>query len=379
MANFLSIQMSQFLPIKSPNLARVRTGYERVIAHRSGMPFSYVAEEDGTVLLIDNKTKIFKAEYKSGKKVAVEFGELYSRYSGESMYVTQSLAINGFKEGQRFKKGDVLIYNTAFFSADPLSKQVDMGLGCFATVAMLDGARTMEDADYITDKLKDALTIYPTLTREVLFSKDTVLHKVTPVGADVLSKDILMIFDEVVLGDEYSDKDDTKAILESLNRAIPKAKYTGKVVKIEVYHRCLISDMSESVAKFVKLVHRENTQKANLAKDTDSKNKFYPGGPVRSDMIGGIRIDDQSVLVRYYIKQEVEANSSDKIVFGAQLKSVSTGVTKHSPVTESGRVIDAVMGASSFYNRMTPSIVFQGILENNMEVIEQNFLKAYFE
>lgn len=377
--NFINIQMSQFIPTEGTNLARIRTGYERVVAHRVGMPFAYVAEEDGKILEVDESAKMVKVEYKSGKRVAVDYGEVYSRHSSENFHVTQKLKVNGFETGNRVKKGEVIVYNESYFSADPLTKQVDMGLGFYANVALMDTSKTMEDADFITEKLNKALSIRPTMTREIMLKKSTIVHKVTPIGAEVKSKDPIMVFDESNLGDDFDERDDTMAILSTLNKAIPKAKYTGKVVKVEVFHRCEVSEMTDSLAKFVRAVNREKNAKAAAASGTANSSDHKPSKPLKSDKIDGKVLDDESVYIKYYIQQEHDMSSSDKVVFGAQLKSVCTSVTKKPPVTESGKEVDAVMGASSFYNRMCPSITFQGMLENVMEGIENLVVDAYFD
>lgn len=376
--NFISIQMSQFIPVEKTNMARVRTGYERVIAHRAGMPFAYVAKEKGKVTALDDSLKLITIEYTGGEKVTIEYGEVYSRHSSENFHITQQLVVNGLVEKNRFSKGDVIVYNESYFSNDPLSSQVDMGLGYFATVAFMESAKTLEDANYISSKLNEALRIKPVQTRAIQLSKSTVLHKVATIGMDVKSIDPIMIFDEIDIGDTYDDDEDTAAIIAALNKSIPKAKYSGKIVDIEVFYKCEISEMTESMAKFVRAATKTKNAKANFSKASSNASTYKASKPLTSDKIDGIMLDDEIVYIKYYIQQDLDMSSSDKIVFGAQLKSICSGVTKEAPTTESGREIDAIMSASSVFNRMTPSIMFQGSLETIMEKVEEDVVAAYF-
>lgn len=377
MANFLNIQIGQYIPTTESDPTRYRTGYERTTAHRVGMPFAYVAEEDGKVVDINESVHMAKIEYKSGKRVAIEYGELYSRHSSENFYIFQPVKLNELYVNKRIRQGDVLAYNEAFYKQDPYSTQVDQHLGVLATVAFIDGAKTLEDANYISPKLSERLTIQPTMMRGIKLQKSTVVHQSAMVGTQLKSVDPIMIFDEADFGDLNLDTQ-TAEIMASLNKSIPKAKYTGEVVKIEVYYKCPLSEMSESLAKLVRVVTKEKNAKAKYAEGADNQRKFKPSKPLEfSDKLDGFTLDNDTVYFKFYIRQKLPSTSTDKVVFGAQLKSVSTMISKYPAKTESGRTVDAVMSASSVYKRMVPSAIQHGSMETIMEQIEQTFLDAY--
>jgi hypothetical protein len=377
-ANFISIQAASFLPVIGTNLSRVRTGYERVVAHRCSPPFAYVAKDDGRVVSINEQIKTMEIEYKSGDKVVLEWGEAYSRNSSGSFYVTQKVVINEFIAGGRFKKGDVIVYNDSFFSNDPLSKQVDMRLGLFENVALMDNARTLDDGCFISKKLNKALTIEPVQSRVVTISKKTTLHKVAVVGTILKSIDPLMIFDEADLGDSFDESDDTAGIIMALNKSIPKAKFSGMVVQIEAFYRCDPSTMSDTVKKFVKSINKSKDARSEYSRNAVNADEFKHSKQLTADKFQGMNIGDDDVIIKYFIQQNIEMGSPDKIVFGGALKSICSGVTKETPMTQDGKEIQAVMSASSVWHRMTLSPLYHGSLETIMEKIEDNVVDMYF-
>lgn len=62
-ANYVSIQMSHHVPCLSGEVSRVRTGFEKVVAHRTSEIFSVPAKADGKVIDVNEKLKIVKIQY----------------------------------------------------------------------------------------------------------------------------------------------------------------------------------------------------------------------------------------------------------------------------------------------------------------------------
>ena len=92
-----------------------------MIAHRSRPPFSYAAEEDGVIEKIDTEAHIIRVKYKD-RTVAITYGDEYTKNGGGGFYCTQNIAINDFKEGDKVKRGHIIIYSDRFFTPDPYSK-----------------------------------------------------------------------------------------------------------------------------------------------------------------------------------------------------------------------------------------------------------------
>ena len=62
-SNYISIQLQHHLPCENSEVLRVRTGYEKVVAHRTSETFACPAVRDGTVIEIDDHLKLVKIQY----------------------------------------------------------------------------------------------------------------------------------------------------------------------------------------------------------------------------------------------------------------------------------------------------------------------------
>jgi hypothetical protein len=372
--------MSQYVPVKQSNTCRIRTGYERVLAHRTRPPFAYAAQQDGKVLSVDEQAHVLTVEYKDGSVYALGYGQEYSNNGGGGFYVTQNIEVNGYKEGSKFRKGDILIYNKDFFTADIYSKQVDANLGYLANVALMEMAHTMEDSCVLSQDLAEALRTNPVHQREIVIKASTVVHQIVPVGGSVKNTTPLMIFDDTDIPTEYSSNPDLLDAIQKLNRSIPKAKYAGKVVKIEAYYRKPLEEMSSSLATVIKSVAKTKNAKAKAAAGAANNYVFPKDQPVNRDKLGIVDMDEDTVILRFYIQQDLAMGSGDKVVFAASLKSVCARVATEEMVTEDGSLkVQGILGATSAMNRMVMSVFIMGACNRILEKMEQDMLAMYFD
>ena len=376
-ANFINIQMGQYVPTAKGEPSRIRTGFERVLAHRVGLPFSFPADKDGKVLEIDEKLKTITIQYKGEGPLTVKYGEEYSRNAGGGFYVTQNIELNKLKVGKSFKRGDILLYNSDYFTADPYSTQVDANLGHHANIAMMEMDRTMEDGCIIARNTSYGLASSPTQTRIITLSKDTNIHQLAMPGTKVKSTDVLMTFDESGLNVEEDDEDLISA-LNKLNRATPKAKYDGEVVKIEAFHKMPVSEMSNSMAKVVRAISKDDRARANKASGSANADQYVAPGPIMDDKIEGIDMTEETVILKVYIKQNLSMEAGDKVVFGSSLKSVC-GEIVDSMSTEDDLIVDGAMAVTSEQNRMIHSVKRIGIMNRIMERADEMFVDEYFK
>ena len=96
------------LPLKYVDKWRVRTGYERIVAHRAGKDFAGVAKMDGEVTNMDEKIHMVEVTYKDGSIDVFQYGEKFTEH--ESVSATQNLECI-VQLGQKVKKGDIIMYN----------------------------------------------------------------------------------------------------------------------------------------------------------------------------------------------------------------------------------------------------------------------------
>jgi len=376
--NFVSQQITQYVPTVHKDMARVRTGYERIIVQRSQPPFAYVAIEDGKTLEINEELKTVAIQYKTKGVYVLEYGQEYSKNGGGGFYATQNIDVN-VSEGSSFKKGDILLFNSDFFIKDEFDNNIDLSIGVFVNVAFLEDAEAADDGSSISADLSKKLGFKPVQVRTISISKNTSIHKVATPGTFVKSVHPIMIFDESELSEMNIKDKETLDIIAALNKSTPKAKYSGTVVKIEAYHRCEYADMSSSVKKFINSINKINKAKSKYASNANNKDSFKEPHPITNDKIDNIPLDDDTIILKFYIQQDLDMIAGDKLVYDGALKSVISSVMEKPTVTVDDNIpVDAIMSAMAINNRMVMSPLFSGGLETVLEGIEKNALDMYF-
>lgn len=379
----MSIQLSHVVPTWNAKPSLVRTGFERVIAHRSALPFAHTAKANGVVDKIDETTQTVLITYNDGSRECVHYGEDYTNNAGGGFYITQKIALNGIKAGDKVKAGDVLLYNSQFFTADPWSKQVYWNIGIPGNVAFIEDDSTLEDGSSLSTAFAAKMGFEPVMSREILLLKTSNLHKTVAVGDMVRSIDPLLVFDTSAIPESLSEgaDDDLTEMLERLNRHTPYAKYSGKICKIEVYHKCPISEMSKSLQPFVKAAIQRTDLRAKLAEGCVNATSYLPHMPILyTDRIGLSEIGNDDILIRFYIQVAAPMGSGDKLVFDSSLKSVVGRIMQDPVVSEDGSItIDAEMGAKGISNRIVNSPILVGVASRVLENVKANVLKLYFQ
>ena len=378
-ANFINIQMSQFTPTEHSEPSRVRTGFEKVMAHRTQPPFAYPAEQDGKILEVDAEAGLAKIQYSDGGLYVVTYGNEYSRNGGGGFYVEQRVVLNNFKTGDRFKRGDIIAYNRDFFTADVFSKQVIANLGHHINTVVIEGADTMEDSSAISKVGSKGLTSHPVQARILVITPETNIHSIATVGTKVEGKDPLMIFDESPIPSSMADADeDTMNALKKLNRSLPKAKYAGEVVKIESFYKDELTSMTPSLAKVIKTTSKSKKDIAEFAKGTEDTDMYIQPGKTTATKAKGVYMDDDTVVLVFYIRQTLLMEGGDKDVFSSSLKSVASKVLSEDLAVEDGSVVvNAKLSGMTIHNRIVESPAIQGIGNRMMEEAERQLLEMW--
>ena len=369
--NFINIQIAQYVPTVGMGKARIRTGEERMVAHLTSSKFAYPAPQAGKIIKIDEKAKYMVVVFKDGSTTTLNYGPSYEKNGGGGFYSEQNIVINNFKEGDTFKKHDILVYNSEFFYNDPFSKQVDLSLGVYRTIALVENNKTVQDASEISKELAADLEFHPTMMRRVVLKKSSVVHSIATVGTKVHPTDAIIVFDEADVGKLDEDVID---VLADLNKATPKAKYTGEVVKIEAFYKGDTTDMSPSLKKVVTTANAMEMSRAKAQED-----KLPTVGSIQGDRVDFVHMQEDTVVLKFYIRERMSMLSGDKVVYGGSLKSVVSSVYDTEIKSESGIRIDAAMSATSVGNRIVLLPIYIGVLERCMEQIENKALEQYFD
>jgi hypothetical protein len=290
------------------------------------------------------------------------------------------MELNGFKAGQRFHKDDVIAYNPFFFGPLHGTKQVAYKLGTTANVALIECDPTLEDSSDISKELSEKLAFTPIHTREITIPKTTTLRDVVKVGDHVTSTDPLLVFDESPMEIQNSDAEIVE-LLKHLNRAAPHAKFGGEIIRIECFHICPLEEMHASVANLVRKYRVRGANIMQFAKGSDNEELFSGDSQLTADStdrVGKGFIDNETVVVRFFIAHRAPLMSGSKVIYGSSLKSIVAQVLEHGITTESGRKVDARMSYRSMTARIINSPKYMGVASALLEQAEQDVVRIWF-
>lgn len=375
--NFISIQGSHTIPTEHMDVYRVRTGYERVVAHRVTKSFAGIAQGKGKVTRIDENAKLVEVTYTDGKVDLFKFGDQI--VEAESIGIMQRIEV-AVQVGQPVEKGDVITYNSSFFKQDPVTKQLDLSIGVTANVAFIECDMTNEDSFQISKECAEKMAIAPVNSRDIVLSTKALIHSSVDIGEEVTPSSPLMIFENEALTDTPADEDpEILALLSDVNRSTPKAKHSGKVVRIDAYFGCPIDQMSPTVAKLVRKCISSKVQTYKLAKETGNESEFQPVTPIQpGNKFHGVMFDEDTLLLVYHIQERIPHGVGDKLVVANQLKCTCASVFENRPVSESGVPIDLIFSQKAQNNRICVSPIQMGIISRIMEQTEKDVVAEYF-
>lgn len=327
--SFASIQNTHTIAMERMELPYVRSGYEFIIPHRVGKTFCQVAPEDGKVI----KSKKFglTVEYKSGKKDGFTAGIVFGKAEG-TLY--PSNLVTNLKDGDTFKEGDPIVWNDKFFEYDMFAKRLGYRHTQMATLALLEGEQTYEDSCSCSNKFVDGISSKVAKLRSIRVNFGDIVHNVLPGGEFVRSTDYLMIVQEAATAGLKITDADLKASLSNLTQNAPKAKYDGKIDRIEVFYNGDIGDMSESLRTLAETSDKELKQRAR-----ESGRKQFTGAVTSNYRSEGKTLNVNEAEIRVYVEVTDNIGNSDKIVFAHQLKT-TVGEIEVPTVTEHGIEID---------------------------------------
>jgi len=346
----------------------VRTGYESVIANRTGDLFAYTAKQDGVVKFV-NKNGII-IEYKDGSQKGVALGRQFGKAEG-SVYPHD--IVTGLKAGDTFKKGATIAYNTGFFEEDFLNPgSIVLKSSKLVKTALYESNQTFEDSSAISREISESLTSKTTKVKSITVNFKQNLLNMVKVGDSVEPKDVLVVIEDEITSSIGSFDEEALMLLNNLSKQAPKAKYQGTIDKIEVFYHGNKEDMSPSLLAVV-----EKSDKS-LADTCKSSGKPVITGQVNSDYrVEGTPLSLDKAEIKIYITIQTRTSVGDKIVFANQLKSVIGEVMDYDMYTENGEKIQAIFSNKGIASRIVLSPYIMGTTATILQVLARKAVQAY--
>ena len=375
--NFVKIQCAHLVPTEGYDKVRVRTGYERVLAHRCGKNFAGVAKDNGKITAIDEKARLVEVTYNNGTKEVYPYGSELMEF--DSMELESKIVCN-VKLGQKVNKGDIITYNSEYFKKDTFSGQIDMSIGTLANVIFMEMDTTLEDSTEISQRLSKKLTMNPVNIKVVSLSGKSLIHKYLDIGTTVSPTDDLMIFEEDATATEnMNTNDEALEMLAELNRRTPSAGYAGKIIRIDAYYSCDPSEMHPTVYELVKKCTDEKNRRYKLAKSSNESDEYPQSSIIKEgSKYKGVTFDKETVVFIFHIQERIPHSVGDKLVLCNQLKCTCGGIFPRPIYSESGIEVDMFFSMMSTNKRIVLSPFKFGITSRILMKIEDDICLEYF-
>ena len=311
-------------------------------------------------------------EYEDGTVDKVELGRRFGKASGA---VYPHNVVTNLKEGDSVSPGTAIAYNEGFFTPDSLNPgEVIWKAGVMCKTALLESSDTFEDSSAISEKIAKKLATDVTHVRHIFLDFEREIRNLVEVGDTVDAETPLCLIEDSVTADNDLFDEDTLDTLRMLSSNAPRAKWPGKVERIEVLYYGDKEDMSESLKHVTEQSDRDRARRARALGE-----KATTGAVDDSIRIDAKVLDIDSLVIKVYITEEEGAGTGDKGVFGNQMKTIFARVMSGTNETESGEEVDALFAMTSISNRIINSPMVMGTTNTLLRVLSKHAAKVYKE
>jgi len=321
-----------------------------------------------------SKGALYSKADTSGLSRSVELGTHHGKAGGS---VIPQTMITDHKKGDRFKLGDILVWNVNYFSRDYLNPGgVSLRMGVPARVVFIELTDTFEDSSSISPGLSKDLSTPVSKERTILLRFDQVIDNLVAIGDEVTSSSILCTIEDAVTGDVAGDTH-RLTDLTKLAASIPKAKAGGTVSAMSVVYMGDTKDMHPSLQRLVRADNKTRKRKKEIRGDAD-----YPtSGEIKEySFVGGQKVTSDTLALTMYIDTVLPSGVGDKNSFDTALKSIPASVMAGIHKTEEdGIPIDAYFSYRSASARIVCSPEIDGSTNTTLIQLGQVLPDMYFK
>lgn len=371
-----SKQSKHIIPVENSSPVLMSNGADRVLPYHISSDFSIVAKDDGTVVERDEKNKMAIIEYKNLKgSLAVQVIDMSTRVvknGAGGFYLTNTLNCDKLKKGYKFKKNDILAYNTRFFS-NSKHYGTRMNIGTLVKVACMSSYANFEDGDLSTKKLSRKMGTEVCMAVDAVVGANSNVESIVKVGQNVNVGDPLIVYDQSSEDASFNKLlanigADLKEEITGMGKTPIKAKYSGIIQDIKMFATVDLDEMSPSLKKIVGAYY------ANIKAKKSAIAKFRKGDSINDytfrEQDKKIETDDgkimgttvgEGVKIIFYIKYQDNLDVGDKLVHFAALKCINGEMIPEGqePFTigEPDEEISTTFAPGAILARMTPSVM----------------------
>lgn len=297
--------------------------------------FAFKAKKDGVVSKLDKQNKLALLTYDDGTKDAIDLDNKLDKNSNMGFYIHQLFEMV-YREGERFKAGDVLAYNPSYFSGK--GKNVDYKPGTLAKIAIAATDNAYEDSTIICETLGERCSAKINMLKQISLGKNAVIHSIKDIGDQVETGEHIIEFTNSFDDPDTAEflKSLTQSIgsdhLESLTHESVDAKFSGVITDIKLYYNCPIEELDESMQTLIKKYRERLASKADAIKDVRTGSVHVPPlEQVTAKKIGKQDFPmDGGMIINVWIEYEDVMGKGDKLTFNTALKGIVSKVLKRS-------------------------------------------------
>lgn len=367
-AVFTGVQNAHVIATEGYHQPLIRTGMEYVVGHRTSEMFCITARADGIVKAITSKG--IQVEYSDGQVEGYRLGRMYGRAEGT---VYPHDLVTRLKEGQKFKAGENITYNTGFFEPDWLNpSQIVYKTSKVVMVALAEVPETYEDSKAISQEFSDTSAALFTKVKSIRVSFRQSVHSVVPVGTEVEPNQPLMLIEDEITSTSDAYDAESLATLFELGKDVPKSSYRGRIDRIEVRYHGDKADMTPSLKsladKFDKLLKEEQTSTGR---------PVYTGKVDEDYRVEGKNLPLDHAEIQIYITVRTGMLDADKGIFGNQLKCTAGEVYRGPIIATDGSRIHAKFSYRAILARIVDSPVVMGTTIRNLQLASTMMANIY--
>lgn len=357
-------QSKHTVPVKVAHKQLLSSGTNKTMAFMLSNDFCFKAEKDGFIEEIDSENKIVILKYDDGTRDAIDMKNSLVKNSNSGFYLNQEFYL-AYKKNERFKAGDVIAYNSAFFTGK--GKDVDYLGGTLAKVAIASNDLCFEDATLMSETLSEKCSTKVTMMKSVALGPNAIIHNIANVGDEIEVNDHLLDFTT-----SFNDENTAEFLQDLANKLgdeglevgneFVKSKYHGQVVDIKIFYNVPFETLSPTLKKLIKKYEGQIIQRkeALMSKNIKTnKIRLDPTDQQATDKIAGDYYD--GVLIQFYVEYYAPLAEGDKISYSVALKGILSKRTQkdESPVSEyrSDEIVEGVIAASGVIGINLPHII----------------------
>lgn len=355
----------------------VTSGADEVMPYLTTDRFAFKAKNDGIILeCTENHILI---EYIDNSKDYISLKESIEKNSDGGYYVPLKLtAADGMKNNVKFKKDQVLAYDTYSFSNKlGESNNIAYNIGKLAKVAVLNTDEGFEDAGIISASMAKKLATRVVIKFDAVINKDCRVFSIAKVGDHIEASDDLIIWEDAF------DDVDAEEVMASLTgseftdigKKKLKSEVTGTITGIKIFRTVELDELSPSLKKIVSLYEKPLVEEDTLLKKNGLPTSKVPAH-YKLNPTGKMKRAQEAILIEFYVEYLDTVGVGDKIVYNSANKAVEKGIFPEGlePYTEfrPNEKIDAFVADSSISKRLVTSSFMYGAIQKAMVELDRS-------